>query len=307
MGQLRLSLNFIHGACSCRPSRLLSCVPAYASPAAGWLSVTPALARSTPSPAVANTYRFDIGSSPLASALATFELVTGSTVALPNGASLDGLQSPGVVGVFTADQAIARLLGGTGLCARLTGVNAYRLEVQVAGEDIEVTATGPYETTASDTATRTYTPLRDVPQAITVVTRTMIAEQSMQSLADVVRYVPGVGMAQGEGNRDAAVFRGNNSTADFFVDGVRDDVQYFRDLYNVERVEALKGPNAMIFGRGGAGGVLNRTTASGQLDRRVRKRRCRRVHSTTGASCSMSATGWATRCRARDGDVRELR
>ena len=80
----------------------------------------------------------------------------------------------------------------------------------------------------------------------------------MQSMADVVRYVPGVGMAQGEGNRDTPIFRGNSSTSDFFVDGIRDDVQYFRDLYNVERVEALKGPNAMIFGRGGVGGVINR-------------------------------------------------
>jgi catecholate siderophore receptor len=34
------------------------------------------------------------------------------------------------------------------------------------------------------------------------------------------------------------VFRGNSSTSDFYVDGVRDDVQYYRDVYNVERVEA---------------------------------------------------------------------
>jgi catecholate siderophore receptor len=79
----------------------------------------------------------------------------------------------------------------------------------------------------------------------------------MQSMADVVRYVPGITMAQGEGHRDAPVIRGQTSTADFFVDGVRDDAQYLRDLYNVERVEALKGPNAMIFGRGGGGGVIN--------------------------------------------------
>ena len=52
--------------------------------------------------------------------------------------------------------------------------------------------------------------------------------------------------------------RGNSTSADFFVNGVRDDVQYYRDLYNIDRVEALKGPNAMIFGRGGAGGVINR-------------------------------------------------
>src|SRR3546814_14868435 len=72
--------------------------------------------------------------------------------------------------------------------------------------------------------------------------------------------MPGVGTAQGEGNRDTPVMRGNSTTADFFVDGVRDDVQYIRDVYNVERVEALKGPNAMIFGRGGSGGVINRIT-----------------------------------------------
>jgi len=89
----------------------------------------------------------------------------------------------------------------------------------------------------------------------------------MQSLADVARYVPGAGMAQGEGNRDTIIMRGNSSTADFFVDGVRDDVEYFRDLYNVERVEALKGPNAMIFGRGGAGGVINRVTRQAQWGR----------------------------------------
>jgi catecholate siderophore receptor len=80
----------------------------------------------------------------------------------------------------------------------------------------------------------------------------------MASMADVVRYVPGIGMASGEGNRDAPIFRGNSSTSDFFVDGIRDDVQYFRDLYNVDRVEAMKGPNAMVFGRGGVGGVINR-------------------------------------------------
>lgn len=110
------------------------------------------------------------------------------------------------------------------------------------------------------TATRTDTPLIDTPQAISVVTRDQISDLSLQSMADVVRYVPGVGFAQGEGNRDTLVFRGNASTADFFTDGLRDDTQYYRDLYNIERVEVLKGPNAMIFGRGGVGGVLNRVT-----------------------------------------------
>ncbi len=128
-----------------------------------------------------------------------------------------------------------------------------------ASRSEQVTVRAPRLTTDRITsATRTDTLLRDVPQAVTVVTRDLIADQSMQGMADVVRYVPGVGMAQGEGNRDAPILRGNGSTSDFFVDGVRDDVQYLRDLYNVERVEVLKGPNAMIFGRGGVGGVINR-------------------------------------------------
>jgi catecholate siderophore receptor len=114
-----------------------------------------------------------------------------------------------------------------------------------------------YAATASRTGTKTDTPLRDTPQSATVLTRSVIADQSMQSMADAVRFIPGVTMAQGEGHRDAPVIRGQSSTADFFVDGVRDDAQYLRDLYNIERVEALKGSNAMIFGRGGGGGIIN--------------------------------------------------
>ncbi|PKL97798.1 MAG: TonB-dependent siderophore receptor, partial [Gammaproteobacteria bacterium HGW-Gammaproteobacteria-9] len=94
----------------------------------------------------------------------------------------------------------------------------------------------------------------------TVVTDKQIKDQNMQSMADVVRYVPGVQMAQGEGHRDAPILRGNTSTADFFVDGMRDDTQYLRDLYNSERVEILKGASGMIFGRGGSGGLINRVT-----------------------------------------------
>lgn len=112
----------------------------------------------------------------------------------------------------------------------------------------------------SRSATKTDTPLLEVPQSVSVVTRDLMQDQSMQSLADVVRYVPGAGMAQGEGNRDTVILRGNSSTSDFFLDGTRDDVEYYRDLYNLDRVEVLKGPNAMIFGRGGAGGVVNRVS-----------------------------------------------
>jgi catecholate siderophore receptor len=117
-----------------------------------------------------------------------------------------------------------------------------------------------YTIQRSVTATKTDTALVDVPQSISVITRELINDQAMRGIADVSRYVPGMGIAQGEGNRDTPVLRGNSTTADFFIDGVRDDVQYFRDLYNVDRIEVLKGPNAMIFGRGGTGGLVNRVT-----------------------------------------------
>lgn len=128
-------------------------------------------------------------------------------------------------------------------------------EVKITGA-----AEQKYSVKRSATGTKTETLLRDTPQAITVVTKELMRDQAMQSMADVIRYVPGVVTAQGEGNRDTAVFRGNSSTGDFYVDGIRDDVQYYRDFYNIESVEALKGSNAMIFGRGGSGGIINRVT-----------------------------------------------
>ena len=114
-------------------------------------------------------------------------------------------------------------------------------------------------------ALKTPVPVINVPVSVSIITDDEIARQGFQELGDVVRYTPGVSTSQGEGHRDAIVFRGNRSTADFFQDGVRDDVQYYRSLYNVEQVEILRGPNALLFGRGGTGGVINRVSKKGVL------------------------------------------
>jgi catecholate siderophore receptor len=110
----------------------------------------------------------------------------------------------------------------------------------------------------TSTATKTNTNIRNIPQALTVISEKQIEDQSIRSVAELLTLCPGATPGTGESNRDQFTLRGNNSTADFFIDGVRDDAQYFRDFYNVDRVEVLKGPNAMIFGRGGGGGVVNR-------------------------------------------------
>lgn len=140
------------------------------------------------------------------------------------------------------------------------------VRVEGAPFGIQPPADSGYKAERTTTATKTDTPLLDVPQSVSVVNQDQIKDQAMTSMADAVRYTPGLGFAQGEGNRDTPVFRGNSSTADFFVDGLRDDVQYFRDLYNIERVEIFRGPNAMIFGRGGVGGVINRVTKQANWD-----------------------------------------
>lgn len=115
------------------------------------------------------------------------------------------------------------------------------------------------------TALKTPVPIIDVPQTLSIVTDEDIRKQGFRELGDIVRYTPGVNTSQGEGHRDSIVFRGVRSTADFYLDGVRDDVQYYRSLYNLEQVEILRGPNALLFGRGGTGGIINRVTKKAVL------------------------------------------
>lgn len=141
-------------------------------------------------------------------------------------------------------------------------VHAAETAIDTSAESAEpIVVTGQqvhYGVRATSTATKTSTDVKDIPQALTTVSSQQIEDQQLRSVGDLLKYVPGASYGGGEGNRDQIVLRGNSSTADFFVDGVRDDVQYFRDFYNVDRVEVLKGPNAMIFGRGGGGGIINR-------------------------------------------------
>ena len=117
-------------------------------------------------------------------------------------------------------------------------------------------------------ALKTPVPVLDVPQTVSIITDDDIRKQGFREIGDIIRYTPGVNTSQGEGHRDAVVFRGVRSTADFFQDGNRDDVQYYRSLYNVEQVEVLRGPNALLFGRGGTGGVINRVSKKAVLGER---------------------------------------
>ena len=129
----------------------------------------------------------------------------------------------------------------------------------------EIVVTGKYLFSDQVNALKSPTPIIDVPQSLSIITANQITNQGFDSVGDIINYIPGVTNSQGEGHRDSVVFRGVRSTSDFFVDGVRDDVQYYRSLYNIDQVEILRGANALLFGRGGTGGLVNRVTKKGQI------------------------------------------
>ena len=144
-------------------------------------------------------------------------------------------------------------------------------DILVTGERID-----GYQVSDGSSATKTDTPLIDVPQSIYVLTEEQLEDQAVRTLGDALRYAPGVSLESGEGHRDEVFIRGQETTADFYIDGLRDDAQYYRPLYNIDRIEVLKGANALIFGRGGGGGVINRVSKTanpldtfGQLDASV--------------------------------------
>jgi catecholate siderophore receptor len=107
--------------------------------------------------------------------------------------------------------------------------------------------------------------LKDIPRSISVMSAEQIKAQGLKSIGDVIDYTPGVINSQGEGHRDAPVIRGVRTTQDLYRDGIRDDVQYYRPLYNVESVEVLRGPDALTSGFGGAYGMINRVTKEGLI------------------------------------------
>jgi catecholate siderophore receptor len=164
------------------------------------------------------------------------------------------------------------LVAATSILAAATPAFAQEKPVDLGGVTVTDTAINDseaqtsYKVSRTTGAMRTDTPLIDVPQVVNIVTDKLIDDQAANGIADAIRYVPGVFSSQGENNRDTVSFRGNLTTASFFIDGIRDDIQTYRDLYNVDRLEVYKGPNAMIFGRGITGGLINRVTkvADGQ-------------------------------------------
>ena len=135
----------------------------------------------------------------------------------------------------------------------------------------EVKATASEESfrkEATSTATRTETPLRDIPQFINTIPETLIRSQGATQLTEALRNVPGISYAAAEGGTQANqlfYLRGFPAGGDIFIDGVRDIGEYNRDLFATESVDVLKGPSALMFGRGSTGGLINQVSKVADL------------------------------------------
>ncbi|MBV8166167.1 MAG: TonB-dependent siderophore receptor [Alphaproteobacteria bacterium] len=111
-------------------------------------------------------------------------------------------------------------------------------------------------------------PLRNTPQSITVIPQQQIQDMGATTLRDTLRYTSGISIAAGEATAqgDNLTIRGFTARNDIFLDGMRDFGSYYRDPFNWERVEVLKGPSSILFGRGSTGGVVNQSSKTPLLD-----------------------------------------
>ena len=143
------------------------------------------------------------------------------------------------------------------------------LETESISETVTVEIEPAFITSVSQSVTKTVTPLRDIPQAVEIVNRELIDSQAVRSMQDALYNVTAVSVAQGEGRRDQFFIRGFSAIGDQYVDGIRDDALYYRDLANIEQIEVVKGPSAALFGRGSSGGIINRVTKKPDLYQRL--------------------------------------
>ncbi len=206
--------------------------------------------------------RFDIPPGPLGGVLAALRQATGLTILVPTDA-VDAIWSLGVSGVLPVARALDRALAGTSLVFRFQSPDTVVLAFRADGGSVTVSAEAP----APLVSPKFTEPLRDTPQSIDVIPAEVLADQGVATLRDAVRNVAGISLAAGEGGAqgDNLTIRGFSARSDIFIDGMRDFGSYYRDPFDQEAVQVLKGPSSVMFGRGSTGGVVNQETKSPRL------------------------------------------
>jgi catecholate siderophore receptor len=198
---------------------------------------------------------FDIPAGTLESVLLAFQKTSGLQVVIPNDA-MRSVASPGVTGRYSPEQALRQILRDTGISYRFSDKRTVILEIHASAESVEVKD----DARVVLSSTKYTAPLLDTPQTINVISKEVMEEQGATTLRDVLKNVPGLTIAAGEGGNPAGdnlTLRGFSARNDIFVDGVRDLSPQSRDPFNLEQVEVVKGPGSVYTGRGSSGGSIN--------------------------------------------------
>lgn len=220
-----------------------------------------ALVVALPTLAEAANYDFNITRQPLVSAINAFSTATGWQVGLPAQLA-EGVTSPGVAGTLPPEQALQRLLAGTGLSFQKLAANSVALTRASAALELP-------QTTIS--ATRTVQPVDAVPSTVSVLNRQALDRDNANTIKDLVRYEPGVsvggtGQRAGLGGYTIRGIDGDRVLTQ--VDGVSIPSSYFNGPYAqtnrnyvdpeiIKRVEILRGPASSLYGSDAIGGAVS--------------------------------------------------
>jgi iron complex outermembrane receptor protein len=224
------------------------------------------------------TVEYAIPAGPLDAALSRFGATSGVQL-LYNSSVTRGLRSPGVSGGLGVREALGQILAGTGLSHRFTGPNSATITkvseaAGISGDGSTVldtiTIDGPgegstqgYIASRDIAATKTDTPLVEVPQAVNVVTRDQIEAQGSQTVMQATRYTPGVVASFGDSDSRNDVLQARGFSVRYNLNGSRLPYGAYSsaflriDPYGLERIDVLKGPSSVMYGQNLPGGLIN--------------------------------------------------
>jgi iron complex outermembrane recepter protein len=232
--------------------------------------------------AQSTTQAYAINVQPLADALMQFSETSGIKVFFSSDVTAK-LRSPAINGDYTPEQVLDKLLDGTGLKSRYTNDKTIAIEVEPSSQNrqmpntttlksMTVTANATkgdeptaYRVTHASTATKTDTPIMETPYAVTVVPQQVLKDQQVIRVEDAVRNVAGVlpGSTNG-GSSDTFQMRGFQNTTvyrdGFILPDALGGGTSKQQTANLERIEVLKGPGSILYGRNEPGGVINLVT-----------------------------------------------
>lgn len=221
---------------------------------------------------------FSIASQPLNAALRQFADQSGMQLAYRT-TELNGLVSPGVSGALAPTEALGRLLAGTGVSYSMTAPNTVTLgsapRAAAPGEgaitldpiDVEGAADGTvgFVATRTSAGTKTDTPILEIPQSISVVTRSQLDVRAVQTDAEALTYVPGIyaqpfGGAQNQQNPYFLIRGFSSAFGGSYVDGLISYVNYRYEPYAFQRYDVVRGPSSTLYGQSDPGGLVNRVS-----------------------------------------------